>query len=187
MMLRVFAAVLVTALAGVLMAAGGASAADVSQAAGAPQDPQASQAAEPPETPSTSQTPTQQQPPSQSTGQASATTQNGQADTTSHSSHFVTLRFDYDFTKTPACSATVKTACVKEFVAYDISAGVKHRRKLFVIPLPPKPVGVVHRIKGRSPTKLDFESGKHLISVSAREPGDKESKHRACTTWIDIP
>jgi hypothetical protein len=45
----------------------------------------------------------------------------------------------------------------------------------------------VHRIKGRSPTKLDFESGKHLISVSAREPGDKESKHRACTTWIDIP
>jgi hypothetical protein len=81
----------------------------------------------------------------------------------------------------------VKTPCVEEFVAYDISAGVKHRTKLFVIPVPPKHVGLVHGITGKSPTKLDFESGKHLISVIAQEPDGKESKHRACTTWIEIP
>ena len=114
-------------------------------------------------------------------------TPGGQSTATSHGLHFVTVTFDYDFTRTPACSATVKKACVEEFVAYDISAGVEHRTKLFEIPLPPRPVGLVHGITGKSPKKLDFESGKHLISVSAREPDGKESRHRACTTWIEIP
>jgi len=117
-------------------------------------------------------------------GQSSA--QGGQPATT-HGLHFVTVKFDYDFTETPACSATVKKACVAAFVAYDISAGVKHRTKLFEIPLPPKPIGLVRGITGKSPKKLDFESGKHLISVVAREPDGKESKHRVCITWIDIP
>ncbi|MFZ1206123.1 MAG: hypothetical protein WAN97_17550 [Candidatus Acidiferrales bacterium] len=124
------------------------------------------------------------------TGNAGATgtqtpTQSGT--TTSHSSHWVTVKFDYDFARTPACSAKVKIGCVEKFVAYDISAGVKHRAKLFEIPLPPSPVGLVPGIKQRSPAKLDFESGKHLISVVAREPDGTESRHRACTTWIEIP
>lgn len=97
------------------------------------------------------------------------------------------MKFNYDFTGTPACSATVKAACVAAFVAYDISAGVKHRTKLFEIALPPRPIGLVRGITGKSPRKLDFESGKHLISVVAREPDGQESKHRVCTTWIDIP
>ena len=117
---------------------------------------------------------------------AQPSTQGGQSAAT-HGLHFVTVKFDYDFTGTPACSATVKTACVAAFVAYDISAGVKHRTKLFEIPLPPKPIGLVRGITGKSPAKLDFKSGKHLISVVAREPDGKESKHRVCTTWIDIP
>jgi hypothetical protein len=118
---------------------------------------------------------------------AQAPTQGATA--TSHGSHFVTVKFDYDFAKTPACSAKVKvkTACVEEFVAYDISGGVKHWVKLFEIPLPPKPVGLVPGITQKSPMKLDFESGKHLISVVAREPDGTESRHRACTTWIEIP
>jgi hypothetical protein len=107
--------------------------------------------------------------------------------TTSHGLHFVTVKFDYDFRKTPACSAMVKTACVEGFVAYDISAGVKNRTKLFDIPLPPQPVGLVSGITGTSPTRLDFESGKHLLSVVAREPNGNESKHRVCTTWIEVP
>jgi hypothetical protein len=120
-------------------------------------------------------------------GATGAQTPTQSGTTTSHGSHFVTVKFDYDFGKTPACSAKVKTACVEKFVAYDISAGVKHRAKLFEIPLPPNPVGLVPGIKQRSPEKLDFESGMHLISVVAREPDGTESRHRACTTWIQIP
>ncbi|HEX4002297.1 MAG TPA: hypothetical protein VHX36_06585 [Candidatus Acidoferrales bacterium] len=101
--------------------------------------------------------------------------------------HFVTVKFDYDFARTPACSSKVKKACVEKFVAYDISGGVKHRVKLFEIPLPSKPVGLVPGIKQKSPEKLDFESGKHLISVVAHEPDGRESLDRACTTWIEIP
>lgn len=116
-----------------------------------------------------------------------SSTDGGQGVRAPHGRHFVTVKFDYDFTETPACSATVKAACVAAFVAYDISAGVKHRTKLFEIPLPAKPIGLVQGITGKSPTKLDFESEKHLVSVVAREPDGKESKHRVCTTWIDIP
>ncbi|MGA8871393.1 MAG: hypothetical protein WA434_00385 [Candidatus Acidiferrales bacterium] len=178
-MLRGFTALVLANLASAMMAAGGVPAAAVLQAAQAPQKLQAS------ETSQASRAASQSS--GQTSGQTSSSTQGGQSATTSHGWHFVSVTFDYDFAKTPACSATVKTACVEGFVAYDISAGVKHRTKLFNIPLPSKPVGLVHGITGKSPTKLDFESGKHLISVSAREPGGKESKHRACTTWIDIP
>jgi hypothetical protein len=123
---------------------------------------------------------------SPATQPAGQTVETGQAATT-HGLHYVRVKFDYDFGKTPACSAKVKTKCVEKFVAYDISGGVKNRVKLFEIPLPSKPEGVVPGITQKSPTKLDFESGKHLISVAAREPDGTESKHRACTTWIDIP
>jgi hypothetical protein len=178
-MLRGFAAAVLAILASAMMAAGGVPAAAGLQAEQAPQKLQAAEASQ------TSRAASQST--GQTLGQTSSLTQGGQSATASHGLHFVSVTFDYDFSKTPACSATVKTACVEEFVAYDISAGVKHRTKLFDIPLPSKPVGLVHEITGKSPTKLDFESGKHLISVSAREPGGKESKHRACTTWIDIP
>jgi len=120
-------------------------------------------------------------------GQPASQGQSGQATpAAAHSLHFVTVKFDYDFGKTPACSAKVKTACVEEFVAYDISAGVKNRSKLFEIGLPAKPIGFVPGITGKSPKKLDFESGKHWISVVAREPDGTESRHKACTTWIVI-
>jgi len=110
-----------------------------------------------------------------------------QPPTESHSVHFVTVKFDYDFSKTPPCSAKVTKDCVQQFVAYDISAGVKHRRKLFEIPLPADTKNQATPIAATSPQKLDFESGKHLIAVVAQEPNGVESKHRACTTWIDIP
>jgi len=150
----------------------------------------ASQEAQAPQELQASGTPQATSTAGQSTGQTSGEKAGSKEDgppATTHGWHFVSVTFDYDFSKTPACSTTVTTACVEGFVAYDISAGVKHRTKLFDIPLPSKPVGLVHRITGRSPKRLDFESGKHLISVSAREAGGKESRHRACTTWIDIP
>jgi len=185
-MRRGLGAGMMLALAGAAMAPSGATTADTLQAMQAPQKLQATQASQPSQTPGASQTsPTQA--PSQSSGQTPTSTQNAQPTATSHGLHFLTVTFDYDFSKTPACSATVKTACVQEFVAYDISAGVRHRTKLFEIPLPPKPVGLVPGITGKSPAKLGFKSGKHLISVVAREPDGKESKHHVCTTWIDIP
>lgn len=113
--------------------------------------------------------------------------QAGQPPAETHSLHSITLRFDYDFSKTPACSAKVTKDCVKQFVAYDISAGVRQRRKLFEIPVPTDPKNQPTPIAATSPTKLDFETGKHLIAVVAQGANGVESKHRACTTWIDIP
>jgi hypothetical protein len=178
-MLRGFGTAVLANLASVMMAAGGMPAAAALQMAQAPQKLQASETSQAAQAASQST--------GQTSGQTASSTQGDQPAATSHGWHFVSVTFDYDFAKTPACSATVKKACVEGFVAYDISAGVKYRTKLFDIPLPAKPVGLVHGITGKSPKKLDFESGKHLISVSAREPDGKESRHRACTTWIDIP
>jgi len=103
-----------------------------------------------------------------------------------HGVHTVTVTFDYDFRQTPPCSKKVPTNCVTQFIAYDISAGVKHATMLFPIPLPANPVGAIHGITATSP-KLDFESGKHLISVSAMGPDGRHSEKSLCTTWITIP
>jgi hypothetical protein len=104
----------------------------------------------------------------------------------SHGIHSVTVTFDYDFRQTPACTKKVTTRCVQQFIAYDISAGLKNATILFPIPLPAHPNGAVHGITATSP-KLDFESGKHLISVSAMMPNGTHSKRSLCTTWITIP
>jgi hypothetical protein len=108
-----------------------------------------------------------------------------------HGIHTITVTFDYDFRLTPACTATVTKKCVQEFVVYDISAGASKakRYKLFTVPLPPNPTGMVHGIQATSPS-LDFESGKHLLGVTALAPGtdpNHESSPRACSTWITIP
>ncbi|HXA76239.1 MAG TPA: hypothetical protein VNV41_03830 [Candidatus Acidoferrales bacterium] len=103
-----------------------------------------------------------------------------------HGQHTVTITFDYDFGRTPGCSKKVKTLCVQRFVAYDISAGAKQATMLFPIPLPPNPVGIVRGITATSP-KLDFESGKHLLSVTAEGPDGRQSRKSVCTTWVTIP
>jgi hypothetical protein len=105
---------------------------------------------------------------------------------TSHGFHCVTVTFDYDFGKTPACTATVTKGCVQQFIAFDISGGTKNPPILFPIPLPTNPVGVVHGITKTGPP-IDFESGKHLISVSAMSPDGTHSRRSLCTTWITIP
>jgi hypothetical protein len=104
----------------------------------------------------------------------------------SHGFHCVTVTFDYDFGATPACAAKVTTGCVQQFIAFDISAGTKNPPILFPIPLPANPVGAVHGITRTGPP-IDFESGKHLISVSAMTPDGHHSLHKLCTTWITIP
>jgi hypothetical protein len=128
-------------------------------------------------------------PPAQPPGQSqpsSAATDPSQPAAPTHSQHSVTISFDYDFGLTPACSKKVTKGCVQQFVAYDISAGALHSSMLFPIPLPANPVGAVHGIVATSP-KLDFESGKHLISVTAQGPDGRQSRKTICTTWITIP
>ena len=110
----------------------------------------------------------------------------GQPPSTSHGFHCVTVTFDYDFGKTPACAATVTKVCVQQFIAFDISGGTKNPPMLFPIPLPANPVGAIHGITKTGPP-IDFESGQHLISVSAMAPNGTHSKRSLCTTWITIP
>jgi hypothetical protein len=101
----------------------------------------------------------------------------------------LTVKFDYDFSHIPACAATVKTKCIQQFIVYDISAGPlpSQRFELFVIPAPPGSTGAVKGITGTSPQLLSFESGQHLIAVTAQMPGNTETDPSACTVWITVP
>jgi hypothetical protein len=103
-----------------------------------------------------------------------------------HSLHSITVTFDYDFTRTPACTQKVREHCTQRFVVYDISAGYARRAKLFVIPVPDGAKGQMHGITATGP-KLDFESGRHQIAVTAQEPSGVESQHYAATVWVVIP
>lgn len=102
---------------------------------------------------------------------------------TESAKHIMTLTFDYDFTKTPACSATVKVHCVAKFSVYDIS-----NRKpyfLFFAPVPNGAHGLTKGITATSPQLL-FAVGKHRIAVSAVEPDGSESPPHECKTIVEI-
>jgi hypothetical protein len=96
------------------------------------------------------------------------------------------VTFDYDFTRTPACTPKVREHCTQRFVVYDISAGYAHRARLFTIPVPNGAKGQMHGITAAGP-KQDFESGKHEIAVTAQDPSGIESQHYAATVWVVIP
>lgn len=100
--------------------------------------------------------------------------------------HTITVNFNYDFSKTPSCSATVTKSCVQQFNVYDISSGAKSRAKLFSIPAPSGQTGPVKGITGKSPL-LAFEPGKHKLGVTAQMSNGKESFVEASTTWVEIP
>ena len=106
--------------------------------------------------------------------------------TTSHGTHTVTVTFDYDFRQTPACTSKLTSHCVSQFIAYDISVSAKTPTLLFPIPLPTNPTGLAKGITKAGPP-LDFESGKHIIAVSAMSPDGSHSKRNLCTTPITIP
>jgi hypothetical protein len=97
--------------------------------------------------------------------------------------HTITLTFDYDFTKTPACSENVKKQCVAKFSVYDISGDKPYF--LFSAPVPDGAHGVTKGITATSPRML-FAVGKHRIAVSAQQPDGKESSPRDCKTIIEI-
>lgn len=97
--------------------------------------------------------------------------------------HSITVQFDYDFTKTPACSTKVTTACVKAFDVYDISGDKPYL--LFSVPVPQNAQGVMKGITATSPRTL-FAIGKHRIGVSAQMPNGEKSPPRDCKVIIEI-
>ncbi len=100
--------------------------------------------------------------------------------------HTITFTFDYDFSVTPACSPKVRTACIQQFVFYDISRGVAKRVKLGSTPVPAGANGLVRRISGKSDS-LVFNSGRHIVAVSAQMADGSESDLTRCSIIVTIP
>jgi hypothetical protein len=115
--------------------------------------------------------------------------QNAQAEqppvASSDAKHTITLKFNYDFKKTPACSEKVTKKCVSQFNVYDISGG-QRRYKLMSIPVPAGATGDVEGITAATPPRV-FESGKHLIAVTAAQADGVESNGNVATVWVEIP
>lgn len=108
-----------------------------------------------------------------------------------HALHYITVSFDFDFSKTPPC-APVKPnhPCVAQFAVYETTAGTgkKHRIFLFSVPLPAKQTGVVP-ITFQSPQQIDFVLGWHKLGVGALDNIGNESYMNfcdSCATWINV-
>jgi hypothetical protein len=99
------------------------------------------------------------------------------------SQHSITVQFDYDFTKTPACTEKVTKACVQKFNVYDISGEKPYL--LFSIPAPQNAQGMMKGISATSP-RMWFAVGKHRIGVSALMPDGEKSPPRDCKVIIEI-
>ena len=97
--------------------------------------------------------------------------------------HSITVQFDYDFTRTPACTAKVTGTCVQTFNVYDISGDKPYF--LFSVPVPPNAQGVMKGISATSPRML-FAVGRHRIAVSAVMPDGQKSPPRECKTIVEI-
>jgi hypothetical protein len=101
------------------------------------------------------------------------------------STHRITFTFDYDFRVTPACSPNVTEKCVQQFNFYDISAGIPKRVKLGSISVPAGASGFVKNISATTDPLL-FNSGRHMLAVSAQMPNGLESDLSKCTTIVKV-
>jgi hypothetical protein len=121
---------------------------------------------------------------SQSSGAAqSSDAEKGSNPAAGSALHSITVQFDYDFTKTPACTAKVTKACVQKFNVYDISGEKPYL--LFSIPAPQNAQGMMKGITATSP-RMWFATGKHRIGVSALMPDGEKSPPRDCKVIIEI-
>ena len=95
------------------------------------------------------------------------------------------VKFDYDFSKSPACSAKVTQKCVQQFNVYEVSA--KPPIFLFSIPVPPNARGKMTGITGSAPQKHSFFTGPHRIGVTAKGPGlNYESDPYQSMTFAEV-
>ena len=97
--------------------------------------------------------------------------------------HTVTVKFDYDFAKSPSCTEkpALKT-CVKQFNVYDVSGG---RFRLFSIPVPNGATAAVKGITGQSPARI-FLPGTHFIAVAAENAQGVESDLNSAKVSVEI-
>jgi hypothetical protein len=100
--------------------------------------------------------------------------------------HTISISFQYDFGKMPACSAQIKKSCVAKFNVYDITAGLAKRTLLVSIPPPADAKAALTPIRGTTPPK-SFDSGKHLLAVAAETSEHVESDLNQCTVSVQIP
>jgi|HubBroStandDraft_5_1064220.scaffolds.fasta_scaffold14584_4 hypothetical protein len=98
--------------------------------------------------------------------------------------HAISVAFNYDFTKTPACSAKVTQDCVAKFEVYDISVP-RRQFLLFSIAVPPGAAGKSNPIKATGP-RMKFEVGRHRLGVSAVTPQGGESDPALCSTIVNV-
>jgi hypothetical protein len=120
---------------------------------------------------------------SSATAPASGTQHGANPPAAGSAMHSITVQFDYDFTKTPACTAKVTTACIRTFDVYDISGEKPYL--LFSIPVPANAQGLMKGIAATSPRML-FAIGKHRIGVSAQMSNGDKSPPRDCKVIIEI-
>jgi hypothetical protein len=99
--------------------------------------------------------------------------------------HSIRVKFDYDFSRSPVCSAKVTSKCVRQFNVYDVSGGPQHRVKLFSVPVPAGASGQMKGITATSP-QLVFEPGTHFFAVTAQPTAGDESNPVACQTTARI-
>ncbi len=99
------------------------------------------------------------------------------------SRHTVTIQFDYDFTKMPACSRKVNLKCIKQFNVYEVSGTTPIW--LFSIPAPAGANKFVPAITATSPARTFFP-GPHRFGVSARTSEGTESDPHACLTFATV-
>jgi hypothetical protein len=95
----------------------------------------------------------------------------------------ITVRFDYDFRLSPACSTSSTKKCVKLFNVYDITGG--KTKWLFSVPTPAQAFGYIKGITGSS-RPLPLVPGKHVLAVTARAGDDAESETNVCTTTVYV-
>jgi hypothetical protein len=97
----------------------------------------------------------------------------------------VKVKFDYDFSKFPACSAKITKKCVQQFNVYEVSSTPPIF--LFSIPVPPNARGKVTGIPGAAPQKQAFFTGPHRVGVTAKGPGlNEESDPYQCMTFVQV-
>jgi len=97
----------------------------------------------------------------------------------------VKVKFDYDFSRFPACSAKITRKCVQQFNVYEVSANPPIF--LFSIPVPPDAKGKMSGITGSAPQKRSFFTGPHRFGVTAKGPGlNYESDPYLSMTFAEV-